>query len=117
MHGDVPDKFKGFREALRADRAPKGALEIFIVDEVIDFAWWKPRIPAYKTAVFSKQRDEAIKPWELEHPMTSDFDRWSAKQTLKIPAEQPLTRCLRRFSGLFRSSPAILSIRMSRGRG
>ena len=85
-----PDEFRVFRDGLWADLAPQGAVEEYIVDEMVNLAWRKRRIPAYETAMISKQQDEAIRDWELEHPLTLAFDRWSAKQAPHKPAEQPV---------------------------
>ena len=60
------------------------------MDEMVDLAWRKRRIPAYETAMISKQRDETIRAWEVEHPLTLAFDQWSAKQAPQKPAEQPV---------------------------
>ena len=60
------------------------------MDEMVNLAWRKRRIPAYETAMISKQQDGAIRDWELEHPLTLAFDRWRAKHGPQKPAEQPV---------------------------
>lgn len=85
-----PDEFKGFRDGLWADLAPRGALEEYFVDKMVDLAWRERRIPAYETAMISKQKDEAIKGWELEHPFTLAHNRWSTRQAPQKPAEEPV---------------------------
>ena len=74
---------------MREDLAPQGVLEELEVEKLIGIAWRNGRLLAYESAVISKQRDQAIKDWEEQHPFVQAHKQWTAKQSLQGEKPHP----------------------------
>ena len=85
-----PEEFQQFSDAMREAWAPVGAMEEYLVEELIGIAWRKRRVLAYESAVISKQWDGAVEDWEQQHPIVMAHQQWAAEQTPKLTPDQPL---------------------------
>ena len=85
-------EFRSFSDTMREDLAPQGALEELAVGKLIGIAWRNRRVLAYESAVISKQRDQAIKDWEEQHPFVQAHNLWAAKQSRQAEKNQPSQR-------------------------
>lgn len=74
------EEFQRISDALRKDLEPHGAVQESIVDELIGVHWRKRRVLAYENAVISKKRDEAVKQWDQEQPVSMAINRWGAEK-------------------------------------
>ena len=86
--GDASE-FRAFSDKMREDLAPEGALEELEVEKLIGIAWRNGRLLAYESAVISKQRDQAIKDWEEQHPLVQAHKQWTNRQSRQGEAKQP----------------------------